>query len=275
MNHGAIRMLAIAVGMLICGFSGERAMETQHIDIEHLTITILYDNYACDTTLQTDHGFACLIEGVGPPILFDTGGNGVLFMENLKRLKKDPDPVETIFISHRHYDHTGGMFRFLEANAAVTIYVPASAASSYGSISGQFGSRVVPVDGPERVHDRAMSTGEMTSAIISEQSLLIPTNRGTVVVTGCAHPGIANTVRRAGELTDQGVVLAVGGFHLVSEAEDRIQQVISRLQDMGVRYIAPSHCTGQDAIRLFEDAFGKGFIRSGVGRRIRGAELTE
>ncbi len=245
------------------------------IDIERLKITIIYDNYAYDGQLQTDHGFSCLIEGLDRTLLFDTGGNGSIIMDNLKRLNIAPDQVDVIFISHSHYDHNGGLPRFLEAHSTVDIYVPGSALASYKAISEQFGSNVIPVDKPKWVCDGAISTGLMPSPIIAEQSLAIPTNKGAVVITGCAHPGICNIVDRAGELTGQTVFMALGGFHLLSDTEESVRKTISRLQTMGVRYVAPSHCTGKDAIQSFADVFGKTFVQSGVGRVIRGTELSE
>lgn len=249
-------------------------MEVNPIDIERLKITIVYDNYAYDGQLQTDHGFSCLIEGLDQTLLFDTGGNGSIVMDNLKRLNIAPDQVDVVFISHSHYDHNGGLHRFLEAHSNVDIYVPESASASYRAISEQFGLNVIPVDKPKWICDGAISTGQMQSPIIAEHSLSISTDKGAVVITGCAHPGICNIADRAGELTQQTVFMAIGGFHLVSDTGESVRKTISRLQTLGVRYVAPSHCTGKEAIQSFAGAFGETFVQSGVGRVIRGAALN-
>jgi 7,8-dihydropterin-6-yl-methyl-4-(beta-D-ribofuranosyl)aminobenzene 5'-phosphate synthase len=250
-------------------------MKAQAIDIDRLTITIVYDNYAFDEQLQTDHGFSCIVEGPEQTLLFDTGGNGSIFMDNLRKLNIVPDQIDAVFISHSHYDHSGGLPRFLEANPMVPIYIPQAASALYGTIAEQFSSKIISADEPRSVSGWAMSTGEMKSPIIAEHSLLIPTNNGTVVITGCARPGICNIIELAEELTGQKVFLAIGGFHLMSDAKGSIQEVISLLHTMGVRYVAPSHCTGDKAIQLFAGVYGKAFIQSGVGRIIRGSELSD
>jgi 7,8-dihydropterin-6-yl-methyl-4-(beta-D-ribofuranosyl)aminobenzene 5'-phosphate synthase len=250
-------------------------MKAQTVDIERLKITIIYDNHAFNRQLRTDHGFSCIMEGPEETILFDTGGSGTIFMDNLRKMKIFPDQVDAVFISHSHYDHSGGLPRFLETNPKVSIYIPRSASAAYKAISGQFGSKIIPVDEPQPVSHQAMSTGEMKSSIIGEQSLMIPTTNGTVVITGCAHPGIGTIIDRAEALTHQKVFMVIGGFHLMSDTQESIRKTISRLQSMGVRYVAPSHCTGKEAIQMFADAYGNAFIQSGVGRIVRGSELSE
>ena len=74
-----------------------------------MKLTILYDNEAWNKNLKSDWGFSCLIETPGKNILFDTGASGKILLSNMRKLSIDPSIVDAVFISHRHWDHTGGI----------------------------------------------------------------------------------------------------------------------------------------------------------------------
>jgi 7,8-dihydropterin-6-yl-methyl-4-(beta-D-ribofuranosyl)aminobenzene 5'-phosphate synthase len=96
--------------------------------------------------------------------------------------------------------------------------------------------------------------------------LALKTPRGLVVITGCAHPGIAALVRQAKIELDENVYLALGGFHLRGTNATQIADTIAELQELGVQRIAPSHCTGDPARRAFAEAFGAAYLESGLGQ---------
>jgi 7,8-dihydropterin-6-yl-methyl-4-(beta-D-ribofuranosyl)aminobenzene 5'-phosphate synthase len=89
-----------------------------------------------------------------------------------------------------------------------------------------------------------------------------------VVVTGCAHPGVAEMVAQAKELSGEPVYLVLGGFHLGSQDDAQIEAIIASFREMGVAKVAPCHCTGDRAIAMFEAEYGDDFIRAGVGKEI-------
>ncbi len=105
------------------------------------------------------------------------------------------------------------------------------------------------------------TTGEMTG-IIEEQAMVLKTARGTVVITGCAHPGIVNILRTAEELTGQSIPLAVGGFHFPKRS------VLDSFRELGVQKVAPCHCSGDEARGFFKEAYGDEYIDLGVGKEI-------
>ena len=88
--------------------------------------TIIYDNTAFRKDLQADWGFAALIEANGKRILFDTGGSGSILLSNMNKLGITPKEIDDVFISHAHFDHTGGLSAFLDQNSDVTVWVPPS-----------------------------------------------------------------------------------------------------------------------------------------------------
>lgn len=224
-------------------------------------LRVLYDNNPADPRLTAAWGFACLIETAAGTILFDTGGDGAILLQNMAALGVDPAAIDAVVLSHNHADHVGGLEALLESNDHLTVYIPDSFPDEFTRQVGER-ARVVPVSGPMEIIEGVHTTGEMGTTII-EQSLIVETARGLVVVTGCAHPGIVDVVRRAAA---QGEIdLVIGGFHLKDRSQGDVQAVIEELLALGVRRVAPCHCTGADATAEFEAAFGSGFVPCGVG----------
>ena len=232
-----------------------------------LTVTVLYDNYAAAAGLETDWGFACLVTGGEKVILFDTGTRGPLLLENMKKLKVDPQLPEIIVISHNHRDHTGGLSSVLERKADVPVYLVASSSDELVQEVREQGGRVILSREPVEVCKDAFVTGQMGESI-REQALVLNTDRGLIVITGCSHPGIVEMVRRAKEMLHKDVFLILGGFHLLRHSEAELETVIRQLKELGVRQAGPTHCTGEKAIERFRQAFGGDFVPMGVGKRL-------
>jgi 7,8-dihydropterin-6-yl-methyl-4-(beta-D-ribofuranosyl)aminobenzene 5'-phosphate synthase len=175
-----------------------------------MKITIVYDNEA-NPGLKSGWGFSCLIEGE-ERLLFDTGNSGRKLIYNMKQLNVEPKDIGKVAVSHNHWDHTGGLKKFLEANNKAQVFHPKSFSKCTKICTGIY------------------STGVL-GTFIKEQSLVINTQKGNIIVTGCAHPGLENIIEEAEQLgTIYGVV---GGFHGFSRLE--------KLQKIAL--IAPCHCT--------------------------------
>jgi len=226
-------------------------------------IAIVYDNNPYDSRLRTAWGFSCLIEYRGQTVLFDTGGDTVTLLSNMSILGLDPKAIEMVVLSHIHGDHTGGLGGILAAGARPVVYVPRSFPARFKEeVRGITDLR--EVTGPEEIHEGIYTTGEMGSGI-REQALALRTKQGLVVITGCAHPGVERMVRRAKEIAGGNVYLVLGGFHLGAASEKRIKRIVSDFRQMDVRKVAPCHCTGGRAMKIFADEFGEDFIRIGAG----------
>ncbi|MBN1249730.1 MAG: MBL fold metallo-hydrolase [Anaerolineae bacterium] len=232
-----------------------------------MTITVLYDNNAYDPRLETAWGFACLVEGLEQTILFDTGGDGAMLLRNMGKLQVSPDQVDAVVLSHAHADHTGGLAHFLDQNPDVTVYAPASFSGSFRDAVIDAGGDFVAVAGSHRVCDRARLTGELGTGI-REMSLLIQGPEGLLVITGCAHPGIVEIARQSKQLVGLPVDLVMGGFHLGNASAESIGSIAAGLKALGVRRVGPCHCSGDLARRLFEEAYGSGYVRIGVGTQL-------
>lgn len=232
-----------------------------------LSLITFYDNYQSDPNLQTGHGFSCLVRFKGQTILFDTGADSPTLLSNMEKMGVDPQEIEIIVLSHIHGDHVNGLWGLLERNNEVKVYLPASFPDSFREKIKSYGASYQDVKGPIKLMEGVYSTGELDT-FIKEQALIIKTSQGLVVLTGCAHPGVVNMVRKAKEFVGDEVYLVMGGFHLGGTPDSEIEEIIRDLEQLGVDKVGPCHCSGDRARQLFQTRFGENYIDNGVGKII-------
>jgi 7,8-dihydropterin-6-yl-methyl-4-(beta-D-ribofuranosyl)aminobenzene 5'-phosphate synthase len=230
-----------------------------------VTVTDVYDNRVIQAGLRGDWGFACLIQGFGQTILFDTGADAQILLANLRALGLEETRIDLVVLSHEHSDHTGGLAEVARLNPGLTVYCPASFAGGLTGVVQAAGGQVIPVHSPMSPCPGATVTAPLIGDSIAELGLLLQTSRGPVFVTGCAHPGITSMVQEATSLAGRPLFTVLGGFHLLRASAGRVHSVIGELQALGVQACGPAHCTGEEAIALFQEAYGSGFIPMGVG----------
>lgn len=231
-----------------------------------VTFTVVYDNNGYDPGLQAAWGFACLVETGGATVLFDTGGDAPTLLGNMARLGIDPLTIEAVVLSHIHGDHVGGLTGLLDAGARPTVYVPAVFPALFkNSVSAR--TDLVEVTEPMEIEPGLYTTGEVGSGIV-EQALAVETEDGLVVVTGCAHPGVVEMVDRASAVFGKDILLVMGGFHLGNATQGQLEGVVDGFRHLGVRMVAPCHCTGDRARQLLAESFGSDYVAAGVGRVI-------
>jgi len=175
-----------------------------------MKITIVYDNQAKEG-LKSGWGFSCLIEA-RQKILFDTGDSGENLIYNIRQLNIQPESIAAVVISHNHWDHIGGLKEFSKLNNSAEVFHPKSFSK------------------PTEISPAVHSTGALGTSI-KEQSLVINTEKGNVVITGCAHPGLGKIIDKAKQFGE--IYGVIGGFHGFSQLE--------KLR--GIKLIAPCHCT--------------------------------
>ena len=207
-----------------------------------IKIINIYDNYEFDPKFKTGFGFSCIVKLKNKTILFDTGGDSPTLLSNMETAGIKPAQIDIVFLSHSHFDHTGGLSGFLEKNPNVTVYKPTSFSK------------------PTKILENVYSTGAL-GTFIKEQSLVIDTNKGLIVITGCAHPGIVSIVITAKEMLNKKIYLVIGGFHLGGDIS-----AVKDFKELGVEKAAPSHCSGDIAIQAFKQEYKEDFIFNGVGK---------
>ncbi len=247
--------------------TSEEVQESPIPIIHSLTITVIYDNNPYDQRLNSAWGFSALIEYRDHSLLFDTGGDGQLLMENLRILGIDPTRIDSVVLSHAHEDHTGGLTALLDTGAKPVVYLLPSFPVSFKHQIEQY-TQVNEVSPGQSFAEGLWTTGEI-GATIPEQALVIQTELGLVVITGCAHPGIVAILEQARELFAEPVRLVLGGFHLGSKSDAEINAILTDFRRLEVEQVAPCHCTGEYAITRFTAEYGDDFIQIGVGSVIR------
>ena len=239
--------------------------------MKDIKITIVFDNNPYKEGLETGWGFSCLIERAEKSILFDTGPGGSL-LGNMEKLDIEPKSIDTVVLSHIHPDHTGGLDSFLEKNSDVTVYLPGAFPEGFKDTVRSQGAQVIEVEQSVEICNHVWSTGQL-GRLMKEQSLVIRTVSGLVVLAGCSHPGIENIMRKAKELFEDIILLVMGGFHLEWQGKRKIQRVISLFKKNDVQYVGLCHGSGNRAKSLFEEYFGGNYINAGAGKVISIANL--
>lgn len=217
-----------------------------------LKLTILYDNEA-KPGFKGSWGFAALLESGKDTLLFDTGWDGYLLLENMNKLGVSPNSFRKLVLSHQHWDHIGGLPTVLQANPDLTVYVPESFSKNI-KVEIRKRAKLVEINDSCEIMPGVYSTGELGNKV-KEQSLLLDSGKGLYVLTGCAHPGLS-TILDAAERFGK-VRGLIGGLHDSTEFE--------RLE--GLKLVAAGHCTTHKA--EIRSRFRASFLEIGAGLEIK------
>lgn len=276
--------------------------------VHDLKITAIVENTASTFDAAGEWGLALWVEADEHRILCDTG-LGHTLLQNARLLGIDLGCAEALVISHGHHDHTGGIAPLLGVGFHGKVYIhPAALNAKYKRTKthphnyigipvasrlalGSDAVNTIECLGPTKIAPGIMVTGAIPrrtayedaatpffldekctqpDLLFDDQALLIETQRGCIVITGCGHSGLINTLTYARELIGSGNIVAViGGLHLFCVPPERIKTIIENLKAFGVELIAPCHCTGFEAIGSLHKWFGGRVVALGAGLTIR------
>ena len=255
-------------------------------------------------------GFSAIIEADGQRILFDTGSRENTVLQNAKELNIDLNNIKDVFLSHNHKDHTGGLITLREkhpnsfSNAHVGEGIFYSRPNSRGSdhyilnnknkiqnlgvnfISHTKPSQIIPgiwTTGkvPRKYDEKNWSelgkmidyNGKKTEDTIPEdQSLFFDTENGIVLISGCGHAGLVNTLEYVKTIIpDRPIYKILGGFHLLKLDDKKLKWTANKMKEAGVKYFVGAHCTGINStykIRKFMGLLSKNALVGSVGTYI-------
>jgi len=266
-------------------------------------VTVLVENTARGSRLLAEHGLALWVELGHRRVLFDAGQTGIL-RHNATLLGIDVASVDAVVLSHGHYDHTGGLDAVLNRITGAQVFAhPDAFGDKYARNANGIGREIgMPlrireevrrsvdiketreptevcegfcVTGPiPRCSDFEDTGGpffqdalcSQPDALTDDQAGFVETSDGTIVILGCAHAGIVNTLRYVSELLPRSPIhTVIGGTHLVTANDTRIQKTVEALREFDVQRLAPLHCTGFPAAARLWKAFPKAVSACYVG----------
>jgi len=259
--------------LIIMGFQYDKLRANSYGKVvkewDSAKVAALVDNDVWMKGLASSWGLSLYVEIVSGEerhsILIDTSGSYDVLFGNVRKLEVDLSDVEAIFVSHWHLDHCGCLSHVLPLLKQQTpVYVPSMNPSGIRTIREAEGTPIVCSD-PVYLMEGVMSTGEMGGGV-SEHSLVINMrDKGLVILSGCAHPGIVNIVRCAQLVSGVSRVYAViGGFHISSKREGAY--VAEFLHELGVKLVSPCHCTGVNAKDAIAAIMKGNYVKNGSGK---------
>ena len=287
--------LMVLFGLALCGQTPVQSGLPQPQPLVGARVTVLVDNLSLDPPLKGEFGVSFFVEAVQHRVLFDTGG-GKSILSNAQLLGVSLRPLEAIILSHQDEDHTGGLKMVLEQSGPVKLFAhPGVFGTRYwkdGTSPAQpftlplsrsqladAGVALVETKRPAEICPGLMVTGEIPRTntfedtglrdtafldadaqvpdpILEDQAMFFKVPEGIVVILGCGHAGVVNTLDYICKLTGESSIYAVmGGTHLLFVSPDRMQRTIQAFKRLKVQRMFLSHCTGARANAVLEEVF--------------------
>ena len=262
-----------------------------------LEILILVENKVYSSNLIAEHGLSFYLKYKGKKYLFDTG-QGLAIINNARELNVDFNKLDGVFLSHGHYDHTGGLQKVLEVNPDLKVYGhPDIFRPMYSrrenyykdvgfSMKREDIANFIPISKMTEIYSGIWLTGEIPGKIKpyskfktgslsqlkddyfkDDQSLVIETKKGLVVVLGCSHAGVINILKYINKKFADNIFAVIGGMHLKDMKKEKVEDIIDYLSDLDLKLLSPLHCTGIEVACQMQNRLGAKVKRASIGEK--------
>ena len=211
-----------------------------------MKVDILFNDQAVDSTFLSGHGFSCLVNS---HILFDTGSNAESLLSNMKIIGINIADIEAVVISHDHWDHIEGLWEILKIKKGLKVYACPNFSQEFkDKVKALYGT-LIEQDSLKEIAGNIFVTGEIPGIYkgksMSEQSLIVKTEKGLSVITGCSHPGIVNILERVKSFFSLRRFYSVfGGLHLHSKSKNEVDEIVQNFKEMNVEKAGPGEERG-------------------------------
>lgn len=238
--------------------------------LSRVEIIILVDNNPNPQRpdLKPIWGISMLVRAGNMSILFDTGPSPEALKHNCEALRVNLSELTFVVISHEHGDHVGGLPYVAKMKPGVTVYVPSKMSAYVKEWIKSLNLTLVDVERTSVVSKGVIIIGQLYGPPW-EQALALNTTRGLVILVGCSHPGVENVVTKAMKELKTKPYLVIGGFHMSSRPREDCERTVKELLKLGVRLIAPIHCSGSTMRRIMEDKYDKYYLKAYIGTKIK------
>ena len=266
-------------------------------------ITVVVDNTAYNG-ISGEWGLCILAEYAGKKILLDAGSSN-LFLENMKALDIDVKDIDYATLSHAHYDHANGFPAFFKNNDKAKLYIRDNTSDNcyakkfifhkYIGIPKKmltkYSDRIEMVSGDYKIMDGVYLIPHKTEGLgaigkrelmfrrsgirwtpddfAHEQSLVLDTEKGLLILNSCSHGGVINIINEVrNSFPDKKIYGIIGGFHLFNKPEKEVRELAGKIRETGIEYVCTGHCTKQRAFDILKEELGDVAEQMRVGYQI-------
>jgi 7,8-dihydropterin-6-yl-methyl-4-(beta-D-ribofuranosyl)aminobenzene 5'-phosphate synthase len=229
-----------------------------------MKVKIIFDKDKSDSRLETGWGISYLVGNT----LFDTGEKFDYLSHNLKILNIDAQEIENIVISHRHWDHLGGLWGLLDAKSGIKVYACQDFLKEFSDKASKY--NYCEVKEFQEIDKNIYTSGCLKVVYegkeLLEQALIIKGINGITVICACAHIGALKIIAQVRKYFPQEKLYSVfGGFHLMGVDMRLVKYTVDEMKKIGIKKVGPAHCTGFEAAEIFRQVYGDNFLEIKAG----------